>query len=49
LTGVHLNEETLPQNPTEVIKEDVSGWARACTNIIYTNDVETAPVAADNI
>ena len=49
LTGVHLNEETLPQNPTEVVKEDVTGWARACTNIIYTNDVEIAPVAADNI
>lgn len=49
LTGVHLNEETLPQNPTEVVKEDVSGWARGCTNIIYTNDVQTAPVAADNI
>ena len=49
LTGIHLNEETLPQNATEVIKEDVTGWARACTNIIYTNDVETAPVAATNI
>jgi len=49
LTGVHLNVETLPQNPTEVIKEDVTGWARACTNIIYTNDVETAPKAATNI
>lgn len=49
LTGVHLNEETLPQNINEVVKEDVSGWARACTNIIYTNDIETAPVAADNI
>ncbi len=49
LTGVHLNEETLPQSPTEVVKEDVSGWARACTNIIYTNDVQTAPVAATNV
>jgi len=49
LTGVHLNEETLPQNVTEVVKEDVSGWARACTNIIYTNDVELAMAAADNI
>ena len=49
LTGVHLNEETLPQNPTEVIKEDVSGWARGCDNIVYTNDVQTAPKAADNI
>ena len=49
LTGVHLSEHTLPQNPTEVIKEDVTGWARGCTNVIYTNDVETAPKAADNI
>ncbi len=49
LTGVHLSEETLPQNPTEVVKEDVSGWARGCTNIIYTNDVQTAPIAATNI
>jgi len=49
LTGVHLNEETLPQNVNEVVKEDVTGWARACTNIIYTNDVVTAPLAADNI
>jgi len=49
LTGVHLNEETLPQNVNEVVKEDVTGWARACTNIIYTNDVQTAPIAATNI
>ena len=49
LTGVHLNEETLPQNVNEVVKEDVTGWARACTNIIYTNDVQTAPAAATNI
>jgi len=49
LTGVHLNEETLPQNVGEVVKEDVTGWARACTDMIYTNDIETAPVAATNI
>ena len=46
LTGVHLNEETLPQNVNEVVKENVTGWARGCTNVIYTNDIETAPVAA---
>lgn len=46
LTGVHLNEETLPQNIGEVVKEDVTGWARGCTNIIYTNDVEIAPTLA---
>ncbi len=49
LTGVHLNEESLPQNVNEVVKEDVSGWARACTNMIYTNDIQTAPLAATNI
>ena len=49
LTGVHLNEHTLPQNVNEVVKEDVTGWARACTNIIYTNDVQTAPAEADNV
>jgi len=48
LTGVHLNEETLPQNVGEVTKEDVTGWARACTNIIYTNDIQTAPAEAAN-
>ena len=46
LTGVHLNEHTLPQNAGEVVKEDVTGWARACTNIIYTNDIQTAPQEA---
>jgi hypothetical protein len=49
LTGVHINEHTLPQNVNELMKEDVTGWARACTNIIYTNDVQTAPAAATNI
>ena len=42
-TGIHLNEETLPSNVNEVVKENVTGWARACANVIYTNDVETAP------
>ena len=45
-TGISLNEETLPSNVTEVVKENVVGWARGCTNIIYTNDVEAAPAEA---
>lgn len=49
LTGVHLNEHTLPQNVNEVVKEDVTGWARGCDNIVYTNDIQTAPAAATNI
>ena len=49
LTGIHLNEHTLPQNANEVIKENVTGWARGVTNIVYTNDVQTAPAEATNI
>lgn len=49
LTGVHLNEESLPQNVTEFVKEDVTGWARACTNIVYTNDIQLAPAEANNV
>ena len=48
LTGVHLDEETLPQNASDVIKENVTGWARACTNVIYTNDIQLAPKEATN-
>ncbi len=48
LTGVVLTEETLPQNVSEVVKEDVTGWARGC-GAVYTNDVQAAPLAADNI
>lgn len=48
LTGVYINEETLPQSPTEVVKEDVTGWAHGC-GAVYTNDIEIAPAAADNI
>lgn len=46
LTGVHINEETLTQNVNEVVKEGVTGFARGCTNIIYTNDVAAAPTEA---
>lgn len=49
LTGVHLNEETLPQNINEIVKENVTGWARGMTNIIYTNDIQTAPAEATNV
>jgi hypothetical protein len=39
----HMNEDTLPTNPTEIIKEDCSGWAHSCTSAVYTNSTETAP------
>jgi len=47
-TGVSINEESLTQNINEVVKENVTGWARACTSVIYTNDVEIAPTLATN-
>lgn len=33
----YLNEHTLPLDVNEVVKEDVTGWALSCTNIIVTN------------
>ena len=49
LTGVHINEETLNQSSGAIVQENVTGWARAATNIIYTNDVQTAPAEATNV
>ena len=48
LADVYINEETLPQSPTEVVKEDVTGWAHSC-GVVYTNDIQLAPAAASNI
>jgi hypothetical protein len=47
-TGVTLNEESLTQNIGDIVKENVSGWARGCTSAVYTNDVEIAPAEATN-
>jgi len=46
---VHINEDTLPSTVTDVIKEDVTGWAHKCTSVVYTNTVQNAPKEADNI
>lgn len=48
-TKVHFNENTLPQSAAEVVKDDVAGWAEGLTNVVYTNDEQTAPVQATNI
>lgn len=39
----HLNEDNLPTSPTEIVKEECSGWAHSCTGAIYTNSTETSP------
>lgn len=46
LTGIHLNDDALTQSITETVKEAVTGWARGCTSMVYTNDVEFAPTEA---
>jgi hypothetical protein len=37
IANVFLDEDTLPKDPNEVIKEDVTGWAHSLTSIIWTN------------
>jgi hypothetical protein len=48
-TEVHINEDNLPTNPNETVKEEASGWAHNCTNAVYTNTQENAPIEATNI
>lgn len=40
LANVYLNTETLPKDPTEIIKEDVEGWALSGTSVVYENGTE---------
>lgn len=47
--NVHFNENTLPQSPTEVVKDDMAGFTRTLTNVVYTNSEEFAPAQASNI
>lgn len=49
LTGIHFNEEAKSLSVGEVVKEDITGWATACTSIIYTNNTQTAPAQATNV
>jgi hypothetical protein len=37
LANVYFDEETLPKDINEVMKEDVSGWALSGTSIVWTN------------
>lgn len=36
--NLFLNEETLPLDVNEVVKEDVTGWALSCSSIVWTNN-----------
>jgi hypothetical protein len=36
--NLYLDEETLPKDVNEVIKEDVGGWSLSCTSIVYSNN-----------
>lgn len=37
----YINEHSLPLDPNEVIKEDVTGYALSCTNIVVANATAT--------
>jgi len=38
--NLYLDTEKLPKDVSEVLKEDVSGWALSCTNVVYTNNTQ---------
>jgi len=48
LANVHIDSESRPISATEVIKQEISGWADDLTSVVYTNAIETAPAEADN-
>jgi len=48
-TGVHFNEDDNQTSVGEVFKMGITGWANACTSIVYTNTTETAPAQATNV
>ena len=39
--NLFLDEHSLPLNVADVIKEDVSGWALSCTNVVVSNGQAT--------
>ncbi len=45
-TGVHFNEDSLNHEVSSAVKEDVTGWCNALTNVVYTNETEEAPAEA---
>lgn len=49
LANVYLNESTLPRNVNEALKDDITGWALSCTNVVYTNATQNAPAEATNV
>lgn len=36
--NAYLNEETLPKDVNEVLKEDLTGYALSCTSVVYSNN-----------
>lgn len=39
--NLYLNEESLPKDVNEIIKEDVTGFALSCTSVVWTNNTAT--------
>lgn len=40
-TDFYLNDHSLPLDPTEIVKEDVTGWALSCTSVVVSNNTAT--------
>jgi hypothetical protein len=36
--NIFLDEDTLPKDVNEVLKEDVTGYAHSCTSVVWTNN-----------
>ena len=49
LPECHFNEDVLPRNINDIVKEDITGWCESMTNVVYTNATETAPIEATNV
>lgn len=39
----YLSEDSFPTTPTDLIKEDLSGFALSLTSAVYTNNTQTSP------
>ena len=49
LPNCHFNEDVLPRNINDIVKEDITGWCDSLTNVVYTNATETAPIESTNV
>lgn len=49
MPNCHFNEDVLPRNVNDTVKEDITGWVESITSVVYTNATATAPAEATNV